>query len=49
MKKPDENSDEKLKLKKLTLTAWAKILLAEGMIDLAKCNRMISMIEKMTA
>ena len=49
MKKPDENSDEKLKLKKLTLTAWAKILLAEGMIYLAKCNRMISMIEKMTA
>ena len=49
MKKPDENSDEKLKLKKLTLTSWANILLAEGIIDLAKCNRMISMIEKMTA
>lgn len=49
MSKPEEKTDEKLKLKKLTLTAWTKILLAEGMIDLAKCNRMISMIEKMTA
>lgn len=40
--------DEKLQLKKQTLIAWTNILLAKGMIDLAKCNRMKSMIEKMT-
>ncbi len=41
--------DEKLQLKKQTLIAWTNILLAKGMIDLAKCNRMKSMIEKLTA
>lgn len=44
-----KNSDEKLLLKKQTLTAWANILLAKGMIDLAKCNRMKALIEKLTA
>lgn len=44
-----KKSDEKLLLKKQTLTAWANILLAKGMIDLAKCNRMKSLIEKLTA
>ena len=41
-------NDEKLLLKKLTLTAWTDILLAKGMIDLAKCNRMKTLIEKLT-
>ena len=44
-----KKSDEKLLLKKQTLTAWANILLAKGMIDLAKYNRMKSLIEKLTA
>lgn len=44
-----KKSDDKLLLKKQTLTAWANILLAKGMIDLAKCNRMKTLIEKLTA
>lgn len=44
-----KKDNEKLLLKKQTLTAWANILLAKGMIDLAKCNRMKSLIEKLTA
>lgn len=37
-----------LVLKKQTLEAWARILYNEGMIDLARCNRMIERIEKLT-
>ena len=44
-----KKSDEKLLLKKQTLAAWTDILLAKGMIDLAKCNRMKALIEKLTA
>lgn len=44
-----KKSDEKLMLKKRTLTAWTEILLAKGMIDLAKCNKMKSLIERLTA
>lgn len=44
-----KKSDEKLMLKKQTLTAWTEILLAKGMIDLAKCNKMKSLIERLTA
>ena len=36
--------DAELELKKLTLTSWAKILLREGIIDLARCSRMIALI-----
>lgn len=46
MKKTDVS---KLELKKKTLTAWTKILLNSGEIDLKKYNRMISMIENLTA
>ncbi len=42
-------NDKKLEMKKDTLTAWTNILLAKGVIDLARCNRMKSMIEKLTA
>lgn len=35
-------------LKKLTLSAWAKILLNNGMIDIKKYNRMITRINKLT-
>lgn len=44
-----KKSDEKLLLKKQTLAAWAEILLAKGMIDIAKCNKMKSLIEKLPA
>ncbi len=44
-----KKSDEKLMLKKQTLTAWTEILFAKGMIDLAKCNKMKSLIERLTA
>ena len=36
--------DPHLELKKQTLTAWAFILLQEGIIDLTRCNRMIAVI-----
>lgn len=36
-----------LALKKKTLEAWTMILYKEGTIDLAKCNRMISEIQKL--
>ena len=39
-------SDDKLELKKLTLLAWTDILLAKGMIDVEKSNRMKTLIEK---
>lgn len=35
-------------LKKLTLSAWTKILLNNGMIDIKKYNRMITKINKLT-
>lgn len=35
-------------LKKLTISAWAKILLNDGMIDIKKYNRMIAKINKLT-
>ncbi len=34
-------------IKKLTLTAWARILYRKGMIDSAKLGRMITMIEEL--
>ena len=36
--------DPQLDLKKQTLTAWTFILLCEGLIDLSRCNKMISAI-----
>lgn len=42
-----ENTD--LRFKKDTLKAWTRILYRQGQIDLAKCNRMLLMIEKLTA
>lgn len=39
----------KLQTKKLTLKAWAMILHKQGKISLAKCNKMIAMIEKLAA
>ncbi len=43
------NNKDKLALKKQTLEAWAHILYSEGMIDLARCNRMIEKIGRLTA
>lgn len=36
---------QELTMKKLTLTAWARILYRKGMIDAAKLGRMITIIE----
>lgn len=38
-----------LELKKLTLIAWTKTLLSQGMIDMPKYNKMIRLIEKLKA
>ena len=38
-----------LALKKQTLEAWARILYGQGMIDLARCNRMIEAIGRLKA
>lgn len=38
-----------LEIKKNTLKAWTMILHKQGKIDTQKCNRMIAMIEKLTA
>ena len=38
-----------LEIKKHTLKAWTMILYKQGRIDTQKCNRMIAMIEKLTA
>ena len=35
-------------MKKLTLTAWTRILYRKGMIDLARANRMEALIQRMT-
>ncbi len=44
MKRQDS---QELTMKKLTLTAWARILYRKGMIDAAKLGRMITMIEEL--
>lgn len=38
-----------LELKKQTLTAWTRILLGRGEIDVKKYNRMLVLIDKLTA
>lgn len=38
-----------LELKKQTLAAWTQILLAHGEIDVKKFNRMLVLIDKLTA
>ncbi len=38
---------KELTMKKLTLTAWARLLNRQGMIDAAKLGRMITLIERM--
>lgn len=42
-----ENPD--LMLKKQTLAAWTKLLFDKGDIDLRKYNRMLVLIERLTA
>lgn len=44
-----KKENKSLELKKLTLTAWAKTLLSQGMIDMPKYNKMVRLIEKLTA
>ena len=44
MKRQDS---QELTMKKLTLTAWARILYQKGMIDSARLGRMITLIEQM--
>ncbi len=44
-----EEKETKLYMKKLTLKAWTMILHKQGKISLAKCNKMISMIEQLAA
>ena len=39
---------QELTMKKLTLTAWTRILYRKGMIDLARANRMEALIQRMT-
>lgn len=38
---------QELTMKKLTLTAWARLLHRQGMIDASKLGRMITLIERM--
>lgn len=38
---------QELTMKKLILTAWARLLHRQGMIDAAKLGRMITLIERM--
>ncbi len=40
---------KEIELKKQTLKAWTMILHKQGIIDTVKCNRMIAMIEKLSA
>lgn len=42
-----ETKETELQMKKLTLKAWTMLLRDQGKIDLAKCNRMIAIIEKL--
>ena len=44
-----EKREQELLVKKQTLMAWTEILLSKGMIDLAKCNRMKTLIQRMTS
>lgn len=44
-----KQESRELTMKKSTLKAWTRILYRQGRIDLAKCNRMMMMIDKMTA
>ena len=44
MTRPDS---QELTMKKLTLTAWARILYRKGMIDAARLNRMIALIDNL--
>ncbi len=39
---------QELTMKKLTLTAWTRILCKQGMIDIARANRMEAMIQRLT-
>lgn len=48
MKKAKKDS-QALQMKKATLTAWTRLLFKQGKIDLVKCNRMITAIERLTA
>ena len=41
-----KDRDENLALKKLTLQAWAKLILKEGLINIEKYNKMCDNIEK---
>lgn len=41
------NDETALATKKKTLEAWTMILYREGMIDLAKCNRMVAEIRRL--
>ena len=38
---------QELTMKKLTLTAWARILYHKGKIDAARLNRMIALIDNL--
>ncbi len=38
---------QELMLKKQTLSAWARILYRQGMIDFAKLGRMLALIDKL--
>ena len=42
-----QQDSQELAMKKLTLTAWARILYHKGMIDSARLGRMITMIENL--
>jgi len=44
MTRPDS---QELTMKKLTLTAWARILYRKGMIDAARLNRMLALIDNL--
>jgi hypothetical protein len=48
MKAIKKDSPELL-MKKATLTAWTRLLLKQGKIDITKCNKMLAAIERLTA
>ena len=43
------DSSKALELKKQTLSAWTRLLLQNGDIDLKKYNRMLALIDKLSA
>ena len=43
----NKSDSHELTMKKMTLTAWARILYRKGMIDSAKLGRMITLIDRM--